>query len=90
MKHVNPNKQAAAAAAAKKAAKEEKAEVQKEEPSLAVKVTSKTFHSLVTDATADVLIEFYAPWCGHCKALKPEYNKLAKGFEDVSIEFGIF
>lgn len=28
------------------------------------------------------LIEFYAPWCGHCKNLEPHWNKVATTFKD--------
>jgi thiol-disulfide isomerase/thioredoxin len=49
--------------------------------SQAVKVvTGNSFQSLVIDNTKDVLVEFYAPWCGHCKKLEPVYLKMAQVF----------
>lgn len=46
-------------------------------------VVGKTFDKLVKDAKKDVLLEVYAPWCGHCKALEPTYKKLAKRFAKI-------
>jgi len=41
-------------------------------------VVGSTFEKIVTDPKKDVLIELYAPWCGHCKNLEPIYLSLAK------------
>jgi len=45
-------------------------------------LTDSTFDKIVMDGTKDVLVEFYAPWCGHCKHLAPVWEKLANAFDN--------
>jgi protein disulfide isomerase family A protein 3 len=43
-----------------------------------VTVVAKNFDEIVNDESKDVLIEFYAPWCGHCKTLAPVFEEVAQ------------
>jgi len=42
------------------------------------KVVTKTFDKDVLEATSHVMLEVYAPWCGHCKDLEPIYEMFAQ------------
>merc|ERR1712096_152672 len=48
-----------------------------------VKLTSANFKKLVLESDEPWLVEFYAPWCGHCKSLAPEYKKVQELIGDI-------
>ncbi|XP_074100019.1 protein disulfide-isomerase A6 homolog CaBP1 [Cotesia typhae] len=48
-----------------------------------VELTPSNFDKLVTNSDHIWVVEFYAPWCGHCKNLKPEYEKAATALKGI-------
>ncbi|KAG0248124.1 protein disulfide-isomerase precursor [Mortierella polycephala] len=48
-------------------------------------VVAHNYKEIVDDLDKDVLIEFYAPWCGHCKSLAPTYERLGELYKGSEI-----
>ncbi|XP_078367966.1 uncharacterized protein LOC144651821 [Oculina patagonica] len=47
-----------------------------------VDLDSSNFDLVALDTTKDVLVEFYAPWCGQCKNLAPTYERVGNAFKN--------
>lgn len=49
-----------------------------------IQVDAKNYDRLVAKSNYTTVVEFYAPWCGHCQNLKPAYEKAAKNLDGLA------
>ena len=48
---------------------------------MAIAVTDNDFDNVVLKASTPVLVDFWAPWCGPCRAVAPIVDDLATEFD---------
>ncbi|CAI0551022.1 unnamed protein product [Linum tenue] len=54
---------------------------EKSEPNASVELNARNFDELVIKSKDLWIVEFFAPWCGHCKKLAPEWKKAASNLK---------
>ncbi|XP_043689152.1 protein disulfide isomerase-like 2-3 isoform X2 [Telopea speciosissima] len=54
---------------------------EKSEPNASLELTSRNFDEMVLKSKDLWIVEFFAPWCGHCKKLAPEWKKAANNLK---------
>ncbi|KAF4976546.1 hypothetical protein FZEAL_6802 [Fusarium zealandicum] len=49
-----------------------------------LQLNARSYEKLIAKSNYTSIVEFYAPWCGHCQNLKPAYEKAAKNLDGLA------
>ncbi|KAF2736590.1 thioredoxin-domain-containing protein [Polyplosphaeria fusca] len=52
--------------------------------SAVLQITGVDYDRVIGKSNYTSIVEFYAPWCGHCKNLKPSFEKAAKSLAGIA------